>query len=245
MLSSIARLALLAMLALPAALCFPGRGSDGVVATKEIQELVELLGQHAGRELAETSDANMTTSMLAGATTSMLAGAVKVVKGSLTMTVNDPAEFVKDPNVKTAIGKSIGEIIGVPATYISVTLTVVERRLEGSLRRLTGSVKVDYTITLPATAPAGESVNTDASDIVNKMKTTQVVDLASKINAAVVAEGGTAYTVQVTAIDDPVTDVVTTTAPGTTSRPAVMSFAKPRATKGLFFGLLVTMAAAQ
>mmetsp|Transcript_65819 Transcript_65819/g.189772 ORF Transcript_65819/g.189772 Transcript_65819/m.189772 type:complete len:253 (+) Transcript_65819:92-850(+) len=252
MLSSIVRPALVAMCALPAAFCSSWVGGDGdVVAKQEMEKLAELLlseGEAAGvRELAETSDSNATKATTQAATqaaTTPPPGAAVEIKGSISMKVADPKAFAEDPKVKTAIGKSIGETIGVPAEYITVTLTVVTRRLDSSARRLEGSVTADYTITIPATA-AATTMTTNPADITSKMTAVPVADLAKKITDTVKADGGTAYTVEVTAVATPTVAVVTTTAPATTVLPAAVSFAKTHGAEGLFIGLLMSMVFAQ
>jgi len=253
MLSSIVRPALVAMCALPAAFCSSWVGGDGdVVAKQEMEKLAELLlseGEAAGvRELAETSDSNATKATTQAATqaaTTPPPGAAVEIKGSISMKVADPKAFAEDPKVKTAIGKSIGETIGVPAEYITVTLTVVTRRLDSSARRLEGSVTADYTIIIPATAAGSTTMTTNPADITSKMTAVSVADLAKKITDTVKADGGAAYTVEVTAIATPTVAVVTTTAPATTVLPAAVSFAKTHGAEGLFIGLLMSMVFAQ
>jgi len=251
MFSSLACPALIAMLALPAALGSSAAGSDGGVATWEVEELAEQLwlnGEDGGRELAVTSDENSTTVSVTRSTmmpvtrsTSSTTTPVPAVeiRGSVTLTVSHPEDFAGDPKVNSAIGKAIGQAVGVPGNYVGVTLSVVAgRRLEGSARRLAGSVKADYTISIPAVAPAGVVVNTDAADITSTMKTIPMTDLASKINQAVAAEGGTPYTVAVTSISDPAATVVgPTVAPSTTAAPEPVSFAKARVASGLCLAL--------
>jgi hypothetical protein len=65
---------------------------------------------------------------------------------SMQLTVDDPEEFVADEKNKVAVEKGIADAAGVDEGDVEAVLTVASRRLQQSLRRLSGGVDVDATI---------------------------------------------------------------------------------------------------
>jgi hypothetical protein len=86
------------------------------------------------------------------------------VKVAMEITVDDPAEFVADPANKMAVEAGIAEAAGVDASDVEAVLTIVARRLQESLRRLTGgAVNVEATIHTEDAAAATAMVATVAA----------------------------------------------------------------------------------
>eukprot|EP00429_Kryptoperidinium_foliaceum_P013023 CAMPEP_0176048246 /NCGR_PEP_ID=MMETSP0120_2-20121206/23964_1 /TAXON_ID=160619 /ORGANISM="Kryptoperidinium foliaceum, Strain CCMP 1326" /LENGTH=1063 /DNA_ID=CAMNT_0017381661 /DNA_START=64 /DNA_END=3255 /DNA_ORIENTATION=- len=71
------------------------------------------------------------------------------VRGSMKVEVEgDLAAFIADPQVKMGFQMGIAEIVGVPASFVNVRLSM-QRRLSDT-RRLDSMVTVDYEITVPS-----------------------------------------------------------------------------------------------
>jgi hypothetical protein len=72
----------------------------------------------------------------------------QVVIGSMMMNVSDAQSLANDTNAQDAIASAIAGHLGVPTSYVTVAVSLVgssSRRLQ-----LSSTVKVDYTITVPA-----------------------------------------------------------------------------------------------
>jgi hypothetical protein len=131
-------------------------GDKGCCTQSEVKKAVvdySLTGKKIPPTTTTTTTARTTTSI----------GPSKVM-GSIELNVTlasgvTPASFVKDPDVKTGVEKGIAQKLGVGASWVSVTLTVVS----SAGRRLTTSsvaqVKVDFIITVPLGAPASKSAS--------------------------------------------------------------------------------------
>lgn len=147
-------------------------------------------GSKCDVKVITTTSVATTTAATAGATTTAVA---TEHTGSLDMTVPDPAAFKDDAVAKNAVVEALAGLFGVPASYIQLIVKLVgDRRLDIAGRRLTGKVKVDYTVTIPpdssvTAAKAKENMNSKSLDQV----TTAV---QSKVQAA----KGSDYAVAVT-----------------------------------------------
>jgi len=125
---------------------------------------------------------------------------VPPVKGSVVMTVSDPATFVADPLAKKVMECYIATLAQVLCDAVSVLLTVV-RRLSSSaaedgaeLRRLAGGVKVTYTIRVPASSGQPlASIAQKAKDIAKTMRSKAPEDIVAVVAAE--AETATGMTV--------------------------------------------------
>lgn len=179
------------------------------------------------------------------------------VVGTMLMEVSDPQQFVADPNVRMAMQETIATVAGVPPDRVEVRLTASRRLTPAaadSERRLqSGSVSVDYTITLPsdgaaATASGGGAASgsgggsvaaavafaANATSVVSALQSippssmTQLVQTTmSAMNAT---QSGRAYSLQVRSIPQPVvTEVVVppATTTGTTLPTAMPSCCGP------------------
>merc|ERR1712072_860864 len=129
-------------------------------------------------------------------TVTTTAQVMAMLSGSMNMNVPDPAAFVTDTVAKNAVKEAIAEVAAVPASYISLEVTVVEeRRLESQGfsegRRLLGNVKVEYTITIP---PGAAVTPTTASNNLESQSASQV---SSTVQNKVAAAKGADYAVTV------------------------------------------------
>lgn len=139
------------------------------------------------------------------------------------MTVSNPAEFVKDPNVTAAVAEGIATALNVPGNWVNVTLTVVPaRRLLGTTGRMlegTGTVQVDYVITIPGVTPVVGV--TSPSNVSATLSAGDASAFQAAISNSVAQKAGpAAYSVQVTSIE------ITTSAP--TSAPTPPPTPAPR-----------------
>jgi hypothetical protein len=148
------------------------------------------------------------------------------------MTVSNVSDFINDANAVTAVKSAIAN----DATNVAVSDVVVQftalRRLRAfrprkktifrAVRRLvSGSVRADYTITLPASL--SDADKTTATNSINAWTSTS---LSSGINSQMQALG-LSYSAQVTSVTSPTTVAVTTEAPiddSGTRRPSSGSF---------------------
>lgn len=129
------------------------------------------------------------------------------MRGAMTLSVADPQAFADDVNTQRALTDSIAAMAGagVSADDVGVTITVVDRRLQGSQgeqRRLQGSVRVDYTITV-ADATA-------ASSLAAQMATLEPEAMEEATNASLDAFGLEPVTVEI--VGAPQVDTRTETA---------------------------------
>jgi len=100
---------------------------------------------------------------------------------TMAMTVADPAAFIADPDSKIAVEAGIAAAAGVTADKVDATLTVGTRRLQGSNRRLQGTVDVSAEIqaeNAAAVADLQSSVNEITPDA-----------MATNLNAALTEAG--------------------------------------------------------
>lgn len=104
----------------------------------------------------------------------------------MTVTVEDPAAFISNPNTTLALQNSIAALMGGDPKNVEIFFEVVEgvRRLDAFLRRLASSVIVTYRITFPI----GTNVTAKAETI-NMMNTTAV---ATTINTELTKQLGAA-----------------------------------------------------
>jgi len=146
----------------------------------------------------------------AGATT--IAGSMKVE------VTGDVAAFVKDPKVKQSFQVGIAEVVGVPASFVTVELSVERRLSEG--RRLAGTVTVNYVIAVPESK--------DASATVSVLKQTTPAQMTTAF-AAKMSEMGADYSMTVTESSEPEVkapeEIATDGASGTGARGAWLAAA--------------------
>jgi len=88
--------------------------------------------------------------------------ATVVVTGSLSMTVSNPAAFVKDPAAVTGVKQALATLSSQPVNQIDVNLSAPSggRRLASSMPRqlqTSGSVKADFAITASAASTSAAS----------------------------------------------------------------------------------------
>lgn len=119
------------------------------------------------------------------------------------MSVSNPEEFVKDPNVTAAVAAGIATALNVPGEWVNVTLSVVpaRRQLGGRGRRLaSGTVQVDYVITIPGETPVvGAS---SPANVTAALGSTDASVFSTAISNSVAQSAGPgAYTVVVTSVE--------------------------------------------
>jgi len=127
-----------------------------------------------------------------------------------TMTVDDPAQFVADPDVKEALRQSMASTSGVAKEWVSVELEVTSRRLQGAARQLSGQVAVSFSITIP------ESSASELPMVEQALSQVTTEGLKQSVNDHLTEMGRTDISVEVQDIG--AADVQTVTgAPPTTS----------------------------
>lgn len=140
----------------------------------------------------------------AGTTTATTAKPVKVktvLKGSLGMTVPNATAFLTDTVAQEAVADGIASVVGVPASYVTLKVTLDGSRRLGSKqlesiaggRHLTAGqkVKVAYTITMPPDA----TVTPAAAK--SSLESKSVADITTAIQAKVSIAKGASFTVAV------------------------------------------------
>lgn len=130
------------------------------------------------------------------------------VKGSMELSVSDPAAFVADAGCKDAVRETLAAVTGAPKESVTVWLSVLAaRRLDGDARRLAGSVSVAYTI--ERAPPAA----------LTALRAATAASMTTKVSSSVAAKVGAGrYTVAVTEIVAPGA-AETTTVARTTAAP--------------------------
>jgi len=168
----------------------------------------------APTQVSTTEKATTTSSLPEGATTKVVKKTV--VTGTTTMSVagiENPAEFIKDPDVITSVAAGLAKSLGVPSEYVEVTLSIIEG--DSSSRRLQAtSILVTHTITIPEDAPA----SVDVSALTAKLEAVasggssggfSLASLSESILAEIkAAKPDVTITVTVTGVSAPVTEVV-------------------------------------
>jgi len=144
-----------------------------------------------------------------------------VITGEVGLTVADADLFLADKDAKAAVQAGIADTVGVANEQVAVVFTKKERRLSEE-RHLAGtSIKVAYTITLPASA--GSAVHAAARAKANAA-TTETLNTA--ISAKVTAAKGDAYKVTVASMSKPAVTggdpIVSTVTPAGTSSSAAI-----------------------
>jgi len=108
-------------------------------------------GTNEGNTSAPVTPDTPVTKNTSHSTGSDASDAGKVISASITMTVADPAAFIKNDTVKAAIAAGIATAADVALDLVTVVLSL-GRRLRAAKRRLSGVVVASYTITVPAGA---------------------------------------------------------------------------------------------
>jgi len=117
------------------------------------------------------------------------------VSGEATMVVENAAAFVNSPEAKTGVEKAIAMKAEVMPDQVDVALSLVES--EG--RRLSsGTVKTEFTITLPADG-SSEAASAGAA-LVETLESIDATELSESIVTMVAEETGTTYDVTVEAL---------------------------------------------
>jgi len=163
-----------------------------------------------------------------------------LIRGNVLMDLGsgNATEFASDPEVLAAVTDSIAALVGVPAEYVEVTITVVSRRLgeqdnvDDSGRRLAGGkVRIDYIIRLPDPVPNGIS---DARGVTSKLQANEAAGyLTTLISENVDARAGAGkYTVTVAQMSIPSVELIqvsttTRTTTSTSSAPSPPAIAQP------------------
>jgi hypothetical protein len=128
---------------------------------------------------------------------------------SVIMQVDDPQAFVSDPAVEQALVNGMSSIVGMPPSFISVSMAVtdpVRRRLGAGFKRNPalaalarrrlqgGSVQVDYVIIVPGT-------HSSVQDVVGTVEAMPATAIAAVIAAEISAHAGSgAYAVSVASV---------------------------------------------
>jgi len=147
---------------------------------------------------------------------------VEVVTGGFAFDLGEGTtaeEFVNNVDATTATKNSFAGTLGVDDDDLEMNFTVASRRLQQllMLRRLAGSVQVDYKITIPASSGTGTDTSSGttftASSIVASISAMTTDSLATLI-ATSLEEAGIDVNITVTTIATP--DVGTEVVPTTT-----------------------------
>jgi hypothetical protein len=177
-----------------------------------------------------TTNTDTTTTTTTTTTTAEIIAPItsfpKRITGNFAITVSNPQDFINDAGVVTALRKSLATTAKVLEAYIAVILKVVQgrRRLEQvgpglrNRRLATGSVQVDYTITLPAQSSSSASAVTQSIEATSPAQLSEAVTTElSGAGLQTYLEGDGAGTV--TAMSGVSTVTITDGAAGTTSTP--------------------------
>jgi len=117
-----------------------------------------------------------------------------VVSGEAMMEVENASAFVNSEEAKEGVKKAIALKANVESKNVEVTLSLVE----SEARRLsTGSVKVEFTITLPADSATDAS--STAEILQTQLDSISTSELAQAIVTAVAEETGVTYVLEVQA----------------------------------------------
>jgi hypothetical protein len=116
--------------------------------------------------------------------------------------VEDPEAFVADPIVQTAMTNTMASVAGMPAEWVSVTLSVISRRRLGVGRKLqTGNVQADYIVSIPQDFAA---VHGSVQDISSALGSTAPDTLAAMLTATITSLGGaTTHSFSVASVGTP------------------------------------------
>jgi len=142
-----------------------------------------------------TTTTSSTSSTTAAAKVDETTAAVTVeVSGEATLTVENATAFVESPESKIGVTRAFATETGVLESAVTVTLSVVTRRLQG--RSLQGtSVKADYVITMAATSE--EEASSRGSEVVSILQSVDTTELAIVIVSEIENAGGPTYAVVV------------------------------------------------
>lgn len=110
------------------------------------------------------------------------------VKGNLTLTVANAAEFVASAEAKAAVKTSITSLTKVPESRVDVNLSLASRRLAepGGRRLQAGGVQVDYALRTNSAAAARAEAALSAGAAADSLKTAIIYNLGSTASQMVV-----------------------------------------------------------
>jgi hypothetical protein len=115
-----------------------------------------------------------------------------ILKGSLTISIDNTTAFLADTSAQDATKKAIASVATISHTLVDVSYEVVNnRRLQGSRMLSAGSILASYTITVPQNHPT--SVASILGNVQAASQSQWTTAIASKL-----AESGLTYAVQVT-----------------------------------------------
>lgn len=178
----------------------------------------------SGKALCGSTGTTGTTGTTGGSTeasASSGSGGSSSVKifGGFTMAVAKPQRAIANTAFKTAIEKGIADIAGVPVSQVSAVLSVLTRRLSDTLesvaRRLSGSIKVDYTVQSTVTQSANATASLTSVTKSNFAAAITTAIAASPNKATIEADVGTNVTVSAKTTSSLTTDTSAPTSSGT------------------------------
>jgi len=109
-----------------------------------------------------TSTTTSSTGTSTSTSTSVTQAIAAELRGSLRMEVSDPESFVRDPQAAQAVADVVADLAGVPQSYVSVSLALVDGAGQG--RRLAAfMVYASYVISIPANEVGSENISDPAS----------------------------------------------------------------------------------
>lgn len=131
---------------------------------------------------------------------------IQSVSVNLTLTVSDPSSFVEDPNVNTAIVRTFADSLSVPASWISLSLSLEPARILsahtrwlavlGSVVRIGVSVAAQQAVS----QPSGSTTAAPSADaLAGRMRGITVTQLSSTMNTNLKASGAD-YSVNVQSV---------------------------------------------
>jgi len=150
---------------------------------------------------------------------------VAITRGSLDMNVSDPETFVDNGPAAEAIQKTIANNskVALDAVYVNLTTTSLlltqQAVSQGSVKAV-GSVKVDYEIRqIEATAAAA---NASAQAAASNLALITASQWEADIQTSVDSEAALNFSITVTAVEEPVADVIETPIVETTTTTSIM-----------------------
>jgi len=111
------------------------------------------------------------------------------------MEVSNSQTFISNPNASLGVARGVANVAGVSPNMVTVTMSA-SRRLHSHLPRLlqvSGTVDVEYIITVPASAPAAGAGS--ATNIQSALATTDATALTTAVSNGVASTSSGTFTV--------------------------------------------------
>eukprot|EP00747_Dinoflagellata_sp_TGD_P215493 gnl/TRDRNA2_/TRDRNA2_88185_c0_seq1.p1 gnl/TRDRNA2_/TRDRNA2_88185_c0~~gnl/TRDRNA2_/TRDRNA2_88185_c0_seq1.p1 ORF type:complete len:598 (+),score=82.23 gnl/TRDRNA2_/TRDRNA2_88185_c0_seq1:230-1795(+) len=165
---------------------------------------------------SSTTSRTSSTTSSTSSTTNTTTITTTVVAGSMTISASNPEQFVSDPQARTAMREGIADLAGIPSSYVVIDLSIVRRLALWAGRHLqSGSIRVDYEISLPSESGTGADnpATTSGSSIAATLATRSPDDMTASLSNALNELDSGAYTIEVLEVSEPVVEIRTEQVP--------------------------------